>query len=105
MIQAVQTPAEADHYRVVERQMAISQRIVDEVQALGRSFDVATQTLVEVAARPSSMIIEVAQAEEVDLIILGVAARAGSERLYLGPMVEYILTHAPCPVIVVNAVF
>lgn len=105
VIQAVQTPAEADHYRVVERQMAISQRIVDEVQALGRSFDVATQTLVEVAARPSSMIIEVAQAEEVDLIILGVAARAGSERLYLGPMVEYILTHAPCPVIVVNAVF
>jgi Kef-type K+ transport system membrane component KefB/nucleotide-binding universal stress UspA family protein len=105
VIQAQQTPTEADNYRMIERQMAISQRIVDEVQILGNSFGVQTDTLVEVAARPSGMIIEVAQAEESDLIILGVAARAGSERLYLGPMVEYILTHAPCPVIVVNAAF
>jgi Kef-type K+ transport system membrane component KefB/nucleotide-binding universal stress UspA family protein len=105
VIQAVQTPAEADNYRMIERQMAIAQRIVDEVQTLGKSFGVPTEALVEVAARPSSMIIEVAQAEDVDLIILGVAARAGSERLYLGPMVEYILTHAPCPVIVVNAAY
>ncbi len=105
VIQAVQTVTEVDNYRMIQRQMGISQGIVDEVQALGNSFNVNTQTLVEVAARPNSMIIEVAEAEESDLIILGVAARAGSERLYLGPMVEYILTHAPCPVIVVNAAF
>jgi Kef-type K+ transport system membrane component KefB/nucleotide-binding universal stress UspA family protein len=105
VIQAQQTTAEADNYGMIERQMGISQRIVDEVQVIGNSFGVTTETLVEVAARPSGMIIQVAQAEQSDLIILGVAARAGSERLYLGPMVEYILTHAPCPVIVVNAAF
>ncbi len=37
-----------------------------------------------------------------DLIVMGTSVRVGTSRLHLGPRVEYIARHAPCPVIVLN---
>jgi len=38
-----------------------------------------------------------------DLLVLGTSVRAGTSRLHLGPRVEYLVRHAPCPVVVVNS--
>jgi Kef-type K+ transport system membrane component KefB/nucleotide-binding universal stress UspA family protein len=89
--------------KIVERQLDISHQIVGELQTIGNSFGVATTALVEVASNPAEMILQVARMEMYDLIILGVSVRAGSDRLYMGPLVEQILDNAPCPVLVVNA--
>jgi nucleotide-binding universal stress UspA family protein len=50
------------------------------------------------------VILDVADRSGIDLIVLGTAVRAGSERLFLGGRVEHILHEARCPVLVVNAV-
>lgn len=102
VVGAEQSSYAIDNYRLVEGQVNISNQIVGELQTIGESFGAVISTQVEVARRPSTAILEAARQELVDLIILGVSARAGSDRLYLGPMVEYILNHASCPVLVVN---
>jgi nucleotide-binding universal stress UspA family protein len=40
--------------------------------------------------------------EDIDLIVIGTAVRAGTQQLYLGPRVEQLLAEAPCPVIILN---
>jgi nucleotide-binding universal stress UspA family protein len=47
-------------------------------------------------------VVEVAANMGTDLIILGTALRAGSERLYLGPRIERILSDVSCPVVIFN---
>jgi hypothetical protein len=57
---------------------------------------------VEPGQDPETVILDLAETGGVDLIILGTDARAGSERLFLGPRVERLLSEAPCPVLIVN---
>jgi Kef-type K+ transport system membrane component KefB len=90
---------------ILERQYIIAHQIVDELGEIGHSLGVQTYTAVQPGDEPEHVIIEVAEHAHIDLIILGTNVRAGSERLYLGARVEYILRNAPCPVIVVNSAF
>lgn len=88
---------------LLERQYIISHQIVDELGAMGLSLGVQTFTAVHPGPDPESVILEVAENTNIDLIILGTNVRAGSDRLYLGSRVERILKRAKCPVIVVNS--
>ncbi|MEW6002367.1 MAG: universal stress protein [Nitrospirota bacterium] len=47
-------------------------------------------------------ILEVAEAEKSDLIIMGTCMQHGIKKLLLGNMVDKVTSHAPCPVLVVN---
>lgn len=84
-----------------QRQMDIARHIVDELCSLGESLGVETTPEVRIGSNPEQGILEVARESRTDLIILGIQVRTG-RRLYLGPRVERILNHAPCPVMVVN---
>jgi nucleotide-binding universal stress UspA family protein len=86
-----------------QRQQRIAQQMVDEDAALGAALGVHVGTVVRQAPDPETAILAVAHEMESDLIVLGTNVRAGTERLYLGRRVEYILQHAPCPVVVVNS--
>ncbi|NJP06366.1 MAG: universal stress protein [Chloroflexaceae bacterium] len=86
-----------------QRQYVIAHQMVGDLAALGAAMGVQVDTTVRPATDPETAILEVAHEAEIDLIILGTNVRAGTERLYLGHRVEYILQHAHCPVIVVNS--
>ena len=47
-------------------------------------------------------IIEFADKEKVDLIILGTRGRTGFKKLLLGSVAEGVVTHSSCPVMVVR---
>lgn len=49
-----------------------------------------------------SFLQNVAETNQIDLIIVGTNVLSESDRVYLGPGVENILQMAPCPVIVFN---
>jgi universal stress protein A len=51
---------------------------------------------------PASEIVHLAQAERVELIVLGTHGRSGIERLLMGSTAEQILRRAPCPVLAVK---
>jgi Kef-type K+ transport system membrane component KefB/nucleotide-binding universal stress UspA family protein len=86
----------------VERQLGSGYQIVEELCTLGESVGARTKAEVRVGTAPEKVILDMVQKNRIELIILGTDLRPGSDRLFLGPNVERILTNAPCPVIVVN---
>jgi nucleotide-binding universal stress UspA family protein len=51
---------------------------------------------------PASVILSVAEAENVDLILMGARGVGRVEELVFGSVSHQVLAHAPCPVLVVN---
>jgi Kef-type K+ transport system membrane component KefB len=85
-----------------EVRMNTAREIVRELQALGEAHGASVSGRVERGPDPETVILDLVEAEQVDLIVMGTDVRPGSERLFLGPRVERILGGAPCPVLVVN---
>jgi nucleotide-binding universal stress UspA family protein len=79
----------------------IGQEVVDDIRQLGETFGVTVVTEVMISNETTSGIVDRAR-EGVDLIVVGTAVRAGTQRLYLGPRVEQLVNEAPCPVIILN---
>lgn len=88
---------------LLERQKRNAQESVEKLRELGALRGVPATAEVAVGDAPEAVILQTARERGVDLIVLGTNVAVGSERLYLGPRVERILSNAPCPVIVVNA--
>jgi nucleotide-binding universal stress UspA family protein len=86
-----------------EKQIEIGQQMVNELWELAQVRGVKTSTDIRVETDPETIILNIAQEYNMDLIVLGTDVRPGSERLFLGPRVERILKNAPCPVIVFNS--
>ncbi len=89
--------------KLMARQRQIALEGVEKLRELGTLRGVQALAEVEVGVEPESVILETARARDIDLIILGTNIGVGSDRLYLGPRVERILSNAHCPVIVINA--
>jgi len=51
---------------------------------------------------PETQIVDVARSEAVDLIVISTHGRTGLEHMFLGSVVENVVRHAPCPVLVVR---
>lgn len=86
----------------LERHWVAAQQIVEQLRQLGATYGVTARSLVHRGDSAKGAILEVAQQEDVNLIILGTDLRAGADRLFFGPRVEHILHTAPCPVILLN---
>jgi nucleotide-binding universal stress UspA family protein len=90
-----------DH--LIDRQFNYANEIVNDLKSIGESLSVNTSTKVVVGVNPENAILKIAKDEDFNLVILGSDVRPGSDKLYLGPRVERILSNCTCPVIVVNS--
>ena len=90
-----------DH--LLERQFKYASEIVNELKKIGESLSVNTFPLVEIGLNPENVIVRTAQNNNFDFLILGSDVRPGSDKLFLGPRVERILSNCSCPVLVVNS--
>ena len=52
---------------------------------------------------PGESIVEAAEAEDVDLILVGAHRRGPIARFLMGSVSEHVARHAPCPVLIVRA--
>lgn len=86
-----------------QRQLGAARQIVSDLKVVGESIAHDIDEEVRVGRDPERVILDMAKKEGIDLIVLGTDLRPGSQRLFLGPKVERILNHAPCPVIIFNA--
>jgi Kef-type K+ transport system membrane component KefB len=86
----------------VEMRLNTAHQIVQELQTLGEAGGASVSGRVETGPDPETVILDLAEAEGIDLLVMGTDVRPGSERLFLGPRVERILGGASCPVLVVN---
>lgn len=84
----------------------LTELIEESKQRLATAAAQITEAPVEtrvVVGDPGRMIVTVAQDCGADLIVMGTHGRTGVARLLLGSIAEYVLRHAPCPVLTVKS--
>lgn len=92
------------HDDIFERQLKNSIRMLEEMRKAGQAKGVPTKVEVKVGNEPDQVILEIAQKENYDMIILGTDVHPFSDRLFLGPRIERILRNAHCPVLILNTI-
>lgn len=92
------------HDEIFERQLKNSIKMLEDLREAGQAKGIPTKAEVKVGTEPEQVILEIAQKENYDLIILGTDVLPASDRLFLGPRVERILKNASCPVLILNTI-
>ncbi|HEX7097744.1 MAG TPA: cation:proton antiporter [Acidimicrobiia bacterium] len=77
--------------------------VTAEMEKVGLALGKVAATHIRRADDPESGIMAAIEEFQPDLLVLGTSVRAGTSRLHLGPRVEFLVRHAPCPVAVVNS--
>jgi nucleotide-binding universal stress UspA family protein len=81
--------------QVRDRRQAAAQELVARGRPKGLDITFLVWT-----GDPGESIVSVAEAEAVDLIVVGTHGRGSIGRLFLGSVSEHVVRHAPCPVLV-----
>jgi nucleotide-binding universal stress UspA family protein len=81
-----------------ERAEANARRYVEGLAMQLRELGVDARPAVR-GSRPATAILEAAEAEQVDLILLATHGRGGVERLVMGSVADRVVHHAACPVL------
>ena len=76
--------------------------ITSELKAIAFSLDQRMSTEVVEAPEVEDGVLAAIEQTGADLLVMGTSVRAGTSRLHLGPRVEYLARHAPCPVVILN---
>lgn len=78
--------------------------IKQQLLADDENNEVKIQTKIIIASTPriAGEIVDYAQQENVDLIVVGTKGRSGFKRLLLGSVASAVVTYANCPVLVVK---
>ena len=93
-----QTGTEDDRWdQVRDRRHGAAQGLV----ARGREIGV-TVTFLVWTGDPGESIVSAAEAENVDLVVVGTHGRGTIGRLLLGSVSEHVVRNAPCPVLVIR---
>ena len=80
---------------------ACSRTYVEEIVAQAQARNISATGLV-LEGTPYKAIVDLAQEEKINLIIMGSHGHTGLKRLLMGRVTERVIGHAPCPVLVVK---
>jgi nucleotide-binding universal stress UspA family protein len=80
----------------------IGEDLVAKTAEAGQALGANVQTDVLVADHPESAIVERAQ-QRADLIVLASSRRPVTQRAFFGHRIDYVVGHAPCPVVIIGA--
>ncbi len=80
----------------------IAHNLLEQQAAIGRNLGADVKTYILQGSSPDREILNFAQANEVDLIILGSQIRMVTGRVFFGHRVDAILSKAHCPVAVIT---
>jgi Kef-type K+ transport system membrane component KefB len=81
----------------------LAAEVTADLQRVGLALGHAADTKVRRAHDPETGILDAIEELAADLLVVGTSVRAGTTRVRLGPRVEYLARHAPCPVVIVNS--
>jgi len=78
-----------------------SESIVAQIRDIARSEGIPVKVRIEVGDIDKK-IVEVAEEEHCDLIIMGAGSQNSIKKFFLGNLLDEVAHQAPCPVLVVN---
>jgi nucleotide-binding universal stress UspA family protein len=80
----------------------VSERTTDEIRSIAEAAGIDVKVRFEVG-EIDKKIVEVAEEENSDLIIMGAGSKSSIKKLFLGSVLDDVTHQAPCPVLVVNS--
>ena len=86
------------------RRLKVAADMLKPFKEMGDLKGVPTEIDAKVSPSPEKTIVDFSVEDNIDLIIIGTNVRPASEHLFLGPLTEYVLRNAPCPVITLNSI-
>ena len=81
--------------------MRLHQETASECERDLESSGLETKAMV-VSGDPRTALVDAAHSERADLLVVGSHGRTGLARLLMGSVASYVVTHAPCNVMVVK---
>jgi nucleotide-binding universal stress UspA family protein len=91
----------SDRKEVEDKLMAGGKKAVDDLKNLGGAAGVKVDAIVRMGS-PANMVIDVANSEGADLIVMGSHGESGASKLLIGSVVQKVLYWATIPVLVVR---
>ena len=91
--------------KVYENEMAKIQVILDDITEKAKVAGITSKTKILISPRIEGTvkpIVNYAEEEEIDLIVVGTRGRTGIKKLLLGSVANGVVTYAHCAVIVVK---
>ncbi|MFZ2089801.1 MAG: universal stress protein [Desulfobaccales bacterium] len=85
-----------------EEKIKLPKQYAQEVKDLATSRGIIAEDFVQEAESADTVIVELANKADIDLIVLGSHGRTGIKRLLMGSVTERVIANAPCPVLVVK---
>lgn len=89
------------YYGLLEPDHTELQRMLAEIKPADASVPFEHRLLSGVGD-PATQIVQFAEKEAADLIVLGTHGRTGLKRVFMGSIAEAIIRRAPCPVLVMK---
>lgn len=89
-----------DKRELAEHKVRIDEFVTDKLAEAGTGVKIRQ---IVVGGQPYSAIVDCAENERVDLIVMSSHGRTGLSRMLIGSVTDKILRGAPCPVLVVPA--
>ncbi len=83
------------------RDISVATEVVRSLEAAASQQGITLDTMIPVG-RPEVGIVKAAEFKQASLIIVGSHGRTGLKRLLMGSVVERVIGHAKCPVLVVK---
>lgn len=80
----------------------MAQQIVEHQAEIGRLLGATVQSKILEGNSPEKIMLNFAQQECVDLIVLGSSVRLATGRVFFGHRVDAILNRAKCPVALIS---
>jgi len=96
------TPLASGPVPRMDQRRAAREFAAQAIVVKGRRIGVSVSFLVW-EGEPGPAIVEAAQSETADMIIVGTRGRNRVERFVLGSVSDHVVRHAPCPVLIVRA--
>jgi nucleotide-binding universal stress UspA family protein len=90
--------------RYIEDSKTEAEKWYDDVKAIGEKSGVTrvtAETLVNISSAADA-IINYAETNRLDLIVMGTKGRTGLKKFFLGSVASGVISHAKCPVLVVR---
>ncbi len=101
MVQQIATMSDADSLEVLTRYLANGERLLEGYKNAASEFELEVELILE-QGLPSNKIIEFAQKERIDVIVMGSHGATSVTRPGLGSATERVVRKAPCAVLVVK---
>ena len=92
-------PQAIEHY--IQQQEQFHKQVAEHGAAFLRDAGLVARGIVK-RGDPRVVLEETARSEQADLVVVGSHGRSGIQKLFLGSVAAHVVTHAPCPVLVVK---